>query len=47
MLNSIALIKSMQPDFNINIPKSIFDPEWIKRDGDLVKERVDFINQNK
>jgi len=47
MLNSIALIKSTQPDFNINIPKSIFDPEWIKRDGDLVKERVDFINQNK
>lgn len=44
ILNSIALIKTLRPDFNINIPKSMFDPNWVKKADDLVNRRVDFIN---
>lgn len=46
ILNSIALIKTMQPDFKINIPKILFPPEWYDKPGDLVNRRADFININ-
>lgn len=46
ILNSIALIKTVQSDFKINIPKTIFPSEWTKKDGDLVNRRINFINDN-
>lgn len=44
ILNSIALIKTVQSDFIINIPKTMFPSEWYDKEGDLVNRRVDFIN---
>lgn len=44
ILNSIALIKTIQPDFKINIPKTMFPSEWTDKQGDLVNRRIDFIN---
>jgi hypothetical protein len=43
-LNSIALLKTVKPDFEINLPKSIFPDDWVEKDGDLVNRRIDFIN---
>jgi len=47
ILNSIALIKTVQPSFKINIPKTIFPSEWMEKEGDLVRRRVEFINDDK
>ncbi|TMM53407.1 sulfatase [Maribacter algarum] len=47
ILNSIVLIKTVRPGFEINIPKSIFPPEWLEKEGDLVRRRIEFINENK
>ena len=46
ILNSIALIKTIRPDFKIDIPKSLFPPEWYDMEGDLVNRRIDFINMD-
>lgn len=46
VLNSIALIKTVRPDFNINIPKAIFPAVWLDMEGDLVNRRLDYINKN-
>ncbi len=46
ILNSIALLKTTRPDFEINIPKTMFPPNWHDKPGDLVNRRVDFINDN-
>lgn len=47
LLNSVALIKSMQPDFSIDIPKSMFPKEWVAKPNDLVNRRADFIKEGK
>ncbi len=44
ILNSIALLKTVKPDFEINLPKSIFQADWVEKDGDLVNRRIEFIN---
>ena len=46
ILNSIALLKSAKPNFELELPENIFNPEWLKEEGDLVKRRIDFINEN-
>jgi len=45
ILNSLALLKTVQPDFKINIPKTMFPEEWVDKEGDLVNRRIDFINE--
>jgi hypothetical protein len=45
LLNSIALLKTVRKDFQIEIPRSYFDPTWLDQPNDLVKRRVDFINE--
>ena len=47
VLNSIALIKTVRPGFNINIAKSMFPSEWLEKEGDLVRRRIEFINDSK
>ncbi len=44
ILNSIALLKTVKPEFEINLPKSIFPADWVEKDGDLVNRRIEFIN---
>jgi len=44
ILNSIALLKTAKPDFKINITKSMFPADWVEKEGDLVKRRIEFIN---
>ncbi|NND33008.1 MAG: sulfatase, partial [Saprospiraceae bacterium] len=44
MLNSVALMETVRPDFDITIPRSIFPADWLDQPGDLVNRRVDFIN---
>jgi len=45
MLNSIALLKTVKPNFSIPLPKEMFDPSWVEQPNDLVNRRVDFINE--
>ena len=33
-----------KPGFEINLPKSIFPADWVEKDGDLVDQRLEFIN---
>ena len=47
ILNSIALLRTVNPDFEINFPKSMFPSEWVDKEGDLVNRRINFINTNK
>lgn len=44
ILNSVALLKMVRPDFKINLPKELFDPAWIAEKGDLVNRRITYIN---
>ncbi|MEX0288291.1 MAG: sulfatase [Flavobacteriaceae bacterium] len=44
VLNSIALFKTLNADFEMNIPKSMFPSKWYDKEGDLVNRRIDFIN---
>nr|WP_281500986.1 sulfatase [Cellulophaga sp. F20128] len=46
MLNSVALIKTMLPEFELNIPKSLFNQEWVAKEGDVLLRRINFINEN-
>jgi len=41
------LIKTMNPDFDIQFPKSMFPKDWVDKPNDLVNRRVDFINEGK
>lgn len=45
ILNSVALLKTVEPGFNIKIPSDLFLPKWMEKEGDLVSRRVEFINQ--
>ncbi len=47
ILNSITLIKTVQPEFKINMPKTMFPAEWLEKEGDLVRRRIEFINETK
>lgn len=44
LLNSIALLKTIQPNFQINLPKSMFPSDWFEKEGNLVNRRIEFIN---
>ncbi|MEM6319423.1 MAG: sulfatase [Bacteroidota bacterium] len=44
LLNSVALIKTVRPDFDLELDKSLFPEAWVDKPGDLVNRRVDFIN---
>jgi len=44
ILNSIALLKSVQSDFKMHIPKTVFPSEWHDQEGALVNRRIEFIN---
>ncbi|WP_265243167.1 sulfatase [Muriicola sp. Z0-33] len=46
VLNSIALLSTVNPDLEIHISKSLFPSDWVDREGDLVNRRIDFINGN-
>lgn len=45
ILNSVALLKTVKPDFEINIPETLFPKEWYDKPGDLVNRRLEFINE--
>lgn len=47
LLNSVALIKTLRPDFNIEFPKTLFPKDWVDKPGDLVNRRIDFINNKR
>ena len=44
ILNSVALIKFLNPDLNVKIDKKSVDLEWVKIENDLVNRRLDYIN---
>ncbi len=46
ILNSIALIKMVKHDFKMKIPRNIFPSDWLKKEGDLVNRRIEFINSD-
>jgi arylsulfatase A-like enzyme len=45
MMNTVALLKSVRNDFEIQIPRSYFDPTWQDKANDLVNRRLEFINE--
>ncbi len=44
MLNTVALLETVNPNFNIQIDPSSVDPSWIATENDLVNRRFQFIN---
>ena len=46
ILNSFALMKSLNPDFEINVTKNIFPIEWYDKPNDLVNRRIDYLIDN-
>ncbi|SHI55951.1 Arylsulfatase A [Arenibacter nanhaiticus] len=47
MLNTVALLKTVKSGFNIVLPRTIFNPQWLAKKGSLVNERIKFINKKK
>jgi hypothetical protein len=47
ILNTVALLKTVNQKFKIHVPKEIFHPEWIDKEQDLVSRRIEFINESK
>ena len=47
ILNTIALLKSTRSDFEIDLPKDMFNADWINNEQDLVSRRIEFINESK
>lgn len=45
ILNTIALLKMVRPDFRITIPREIFNSSWFKTENSLVSRRYDFIHE--
>jgi arylsulfatase A-like enzyme len=45
-LNSVALIKTLHPDLDIDLPRTFFDPSWIENANALVNRRIEFINES-
>ena len=45
VLNSIALICTVNQGFELKIPAGIFPRDWVDQQGDLVNRRIDFINK--
>ena len=43
MLNSLALIKSLNPSFKPDLSKDIFPTEWYKKENDLVNRRMNYL----
>jgi arylsulfatase A-like enzyme len=43
MLNSLTLVKALNPSFKLGITKKLFPPEWYDKPNDLVNRRMDFI----
>lgn len=47
ILNSLALIKNLKPEFKFNLSKEIFPPEWHDNPNDLVNRRMDYLIVNR
>ena len=43
ILNSLTLVKALNPSFKLGITKKLFPPEWYDKPNDLVNRRMDFI----
>lgn len=46
MLNTIALIKTKNPNYKLNFNTSKYPNEWLKDEKDLVNRRVNYITEN-
>jgi len=46
ILNTVALLETVKPDFDITIPKDMFPFGWTQKEGDYVNRRLDFINNS-
>jgi arylsulfatase A-like enzyme len=47
ILNSVALLKTVLPGFQVYLPEEMFNPKWMDEPNDLVNRRVEFINESK
>ncbi len=46
ILNTVALLKMVKSDFRMNLPKDLFDADWMKSTQSVVSRRIEFINGN-
>ena len=46
MLNTLALIKTKDPNYILELNKSVFPEKWIKTKNSLVNRRMDFLTNN-
>jgi arylsulfatase A-like enzyme len=44
ILNTVALLKTVKPDFQLKLSKKMFHPDWTAKESDLVSRRIEFIN---
>ena len=46
MLNSLALIKTKNPNYKLELSKSVFPDNWFKTENALVNRRMNFLTNN-
>ena len=46
MFNSLALFKTINPDFKIELPKSIFPKKWYENEDNLMNRRINYLTNS-
>ena len=46
MLNSLALIKTKNPNYKLELSKSVFPDNWFKTENALVNRRMNYLTNN-
>ena len=46
MFNSLALFKTINPDFKIELPKSIFPKKWYENQDNLMNRRINYLTNS-
>ena len=46
MYNSLALNKTINPDFKIEVIKNIFPKKWFEKENNLMNRRINYLTNN-
>ena len=46
MLNTLALFKTKNPNYKLELNKSVFPEKWIEKENELVNRRMNYLTNN-
>ena len=46
MYNSLALHKTINPDFKIEVIKNVFPKKWFEKENNLMNRRINYLTNN-